>query len=157
MKIRIAGITEDTIVDGPGLRQTVFVQGGPHRCYGCHNPGTHAIDGGQLMDTADIMARMDANPLLVGLTLSGGEPFWQTRPCIDLAKAAHERGLNVWCYTGYTLEEIRKYIDMRPLLEHIDVLVDGPYIDSQRTLELPWRGSRNQRVIKMKEENTYDD
>lgn len=149
MKIRIAGITEDSIVDGPGLRLTVFVQGCPHHCPGCHNPETHDPDGGKLMDTAEIIAKMDANPLLDGITLSGGEPFMQTGACAELAKAAHDRGLNVWCYTGYTIEAIMGGRDngKRGLLQHIDVLVDGPYIDSQRTLELPWRGSKNQRVI----------
>ena len=149
MKIRIAGIAEDSIVDGPGLRLTVFVQGCPHHCLGCHNPETHDPDGGKLMDTAEIIAKMDANPLLDGITLSGGEPFMQPVACVELAKAAHERGLNVWCYTGYTIEAIMGGRDngKRGLLKHIDVLVDGPYIDSQRTLELPWRGSKNQRVI----------
>ena len=152
MKIRIAGITEDSIVDGPGLRLTVFVQGCPHNCKGCHNPETHRFDGGQLMDTSDIIAKMDANPLLDGITLSGGEPFRQVSGCIELAMAAHVRGLNVWCYTGYTVEAIMQGRNpgMRKLLKHIDVLVDGPYIESHRTLELPWRGSTNQRIITLR-------
>lgn len=153
MLIRIAGITEDSIVDGPGLRLTVFVQGCHHGCKGCHNPETHRFDGGQIMNTAEIIAKMDSNPLLDGITLSGGEPFLQREACTELAKAAHERGLNVWCYTGYTwevIDEALKYGGL-PFLDHIDVLVDGPYIENQRTLELPWRGSRNQRLIDVQE------
>ena len=148
MLIQIAGITEDSIVDGPGLRLTVFVQGCPHNCPSCHNPETHRFDGGQTMDTAEIIAKMDANPLLDGLTLSGGEPFCQWDACIELADAAYQRGLNVWCYTGYTYRQLTQD-GAHILLDHIDVLVDGPYIDSMRTLELPWRGSKNQRVINL--------
>lgn len=153
MKIRIAGIAEDSIVDGPGLRMTVFVQGCPHHCQGCHNPETHDPDGGKVIDTDEIIAKLDTNPLLDGITLSGGEPFQQPEACIALAKAAHDLGLNVWCYTGYTAEAIMRGRDPSKLalLKHIDVLVDGPYIESQRTLELPWRGSKNQRVIRLKE------
>ena len=92
MLIRIAGITEDSIVDGPGLRLTVFVQGCHHGCKGCHNPETHRFDGGQIMNTAEIIAKMDSNPLLDGITLSGGEPFLQREACTELAKAANERG-----------------------------------------------------------------
>ena len=153
MLIRIAGIAEDSIVDGPGLRLTVFVQGCHHGCKGCHNPETHRFDGGQIMNTAEIIAKMDSNPLLDGITLSGGEPFLQREACTELAKAAHERGLNVWCYTGYTWEVIDEALEYggMPFLDHIDVLVDGPYIENQRTLELPWRGSRNQRLIDVQE------
>ena len=154
MKIRIAGITEDSIVDGPGLRLTVFVQGCPHNCPGCHNPETHDIHGGRLVDTSEIIAKMDANPMLDGITLSGGEPFLQPEACAELADEAHKRGLNVWCYTGYTIDTIIGGRDngKRGLLKRIDVLVDGPYIESLRTLELPWRGSKNQRVIELRPE-----
>lgn len=150
--MRIAGIVEESIVDGPGLRLTVFTQGCPHRCPGCHNPETHDYNGGMDIDVSEIIAMMDANPLLDGITLSGGEPFMQTADCIELAQTAHERGLNVWCYTGYTIEAIIQGRDpgKRALLKHIDVLVDGPYIASLRTLELPWRGSTNQRIIDIK-------
>lgn len=149
MKIRIAGITQDSIVDGPGLRMTVFVQGCPHHCAGCHNPETWDRNGGEVVDTADIISKMDANPLMDGITLSGGEPFWQAGACTELARAAHDRGLNVWCYTGCIFEEIfeMKSFEMIDLLYSVDVLVDGPYIEQMRTLELPWRGSKNQRLI----------
>lgn len=149
MLIRIAGITDDSIVDGPGLRLTVFLQGCPHHCKGCHNPETWDYFGGKLVDTDDIIAMMDRNPMLDGITLSGGEPFMQSTQCEELALLAHSRGLNVWCYTGYTFDYLLTRTDFLSsfLLESIDVLVDGPFIESQRTLELPWRGSRNQRLI----------
>jgi anaerobic ribonucleoside-triphosphate reductase activating protein len=149
MLIRIADLVQDSIVDGPGIRLTVFLQGCPHHCKGCHNPATWDYDGGKLIDTDDIIAMMYANPLLDGITLSGGEPFAQMVPCRELADAAHERGLSVWCYTGYTWDALRGAYGYESfeLLDRLDVLVDGPYIEEQRTLELPWRGSRNQRLI----------
>ena len=150
MLIRIADIVQDSIVDGPGIRLTIFTQGCPHHCKGCHNPGTWDYDGGKLIDTDEIIALMDANPLLDGITLSGGEPLFQPLACMELAKAAHKRGLSVWCYTGYRWEymlDVYRADTGGVLVGHVDVLVDGPYIESQRTLELPWRGSRNQRLI----------
>ena len=147
MQIRIAGIVQDSIVDGEGIRLTVFTQGCPHACPGCHNPETHDFNGGRMVDTAEIAAMMDANPLLDGVTLSGGEPFCQPGACIEIAAAAHLKGLNVWCYTGYTIEELEGH----PLLNEVDVLVDGRYMEEQRTLELPFRGSRNQRIIVLRD------
>lgn len=150
MLIRIADIVQDSIVDGTGIRLTIFVQGCPHHCPGCHNPRTWEYDGGKLVDTDEIIALMEANPLLDGITLSGGEPLRQAVACMVLARAAYERGLSVWCYTGYDFHTLlAAYVGApgRGLLDYVDVLVDGPYIESQRTLELPWRGSRNQRLI----------
>ena len=149
MQMRIAGIVQDSIVDGEGIRLTVFVQGCPHACPGCHNPETHDFNGGRMVDTSEIIAMLDVNPLLDGVTLSGGEPFCQSEECKIIADAAHERGLNVWCYTGYTCDELIKFGDPYDiaLLGSIDVLVDGRYMEEQRTLELPFRGSRNQRII----------
>lgn len=153
MLIRIAGIAQDSIVDGEGIRLTIFVQGCPHHCPGCHNPETHDFNGGRDIDTADIIAMMDANPLLDGVTLSGGEPFCQPEACIEIAAAAHLKGLNVWCYTGYTLEELEGH----PLLDEVDVLVDGRYMEEQRTLELPFRGSRNQRIVVLRDGKKEED
>ena len=149
MLMRIAGIVQDSIVDGEGIRLTVFVQGCPHHCPGCHNPETHDFNGGRMIDTSEIIAMLDANPLLDGVTLSGGEPFCQPGACFEIALAAYFRGLNVWCYTGYTLEELLREADPKrfALLYIIDVLVDGRYMEEQRTLELPFRGSRIQRII----------
>ena len=149
MLIRIAGITRDSIVDGPGLRLAVFVQGCPHDCPGCHNPETHDFAGGRLMDTDEIVAMMDGNPLLSGITLTGGEPFCQPEVCAKLAGAAVKRGLSVWTYTGYSFEQIMTQFDSsrRRLLCFSDVLVDGKYVHELRTLDAPWRGSRNQRLV----------
>ena len=151
MKLRIAGIADDSIVDGPGLRMTVFVQGCPHHCPGCHNPETHNFDGGMEKDTDEILGMMEENPLLDGVTLSGGEPFCQSEACAVLAKAAHEAGLNVWCYTGYTFEELTGgKAEWVALLKNVDVLVDGRFVLEKRTLECKWRGSSNQRLIDVK-------
>lgn len=150
MLIRVAGIQQDSIVDGKGLRFVVFMQGCPHHCYGCHNPETHSFDGGKMMDVEEIIAQMNANPLFNGLTLSGGEPFLQPFACAEIAKAAKAKGMNVWCYTGYTLWELEKYIiNSDVLLREVDVLVDGRYVQELRSLNLDFRGSSNQRVIDM--------
>lgn len=149
MKIRIAGIVQDSIVDGRGLRFVVFTQGCPHQCPGCHNPETHDIRGGTLMDVDEIIAQMYANPLCDGLTLSGGEPFYQPFACAEIAKSAKEQGMNVWCYTGYRLEELNTMYGADELLQYVDVLVDGRFIQSKRSLDLEFRGSSNQRVIDM--------
>ena len=149
MKIRIAGTVNDSIVDGPGLRFTVFTQGCPHHCPGCHNPATHDPLGGHEADTQEIIERMGKNPLLSGLTLSGGEPFMQSAACLELAKAAHAKGMNVWAYTGFTWENLLSEgnADRIALLKEADVLVDGPFVESRRSLELDFCGSTNQRLI----------
>lgn len=149
MLMRIAGIVPESIVDGPGFRLAVFVQGCPHNCEGCHNPESHAFDGGRMIDTAEIIKAMNDNILLDGITLTGGEPFCQPEACAELARAAHEAGLNVWAYSGWTYEQLRDQISSDVLAE-IDVLVDGPYRQDLRTLGLPWRGSSNQRIIDVK-------
>ena len=147
--MRIYGLVQDSIVDGPGLRFVCFVQGCPHHCPGCHNPDSHDPNGGTEMTTDEVIEQMLANPLTDGLTLSGGEPFDQPGDCWLLACAAHEHGLNVWAYTGYTLEYLQKHgtVAQKLLLQEVDVLVDGPYIEAQRSLALPWRGSLNQSII----------
>ena len=150
MDIRIAGYEIDSIVDGPGFRLAVFTQGCPHGCPGCHNPETHDFNAGQVVDTERVVEKMRDDPLLDGLTLSGGEPFCQPEPCQALALAARELGLNVWAYSGYTFEQLLEKPEVRPLLEAVDVLVDGPFILAQRTLELRFRGSKNQRLIDVK-------
>lgn len=151
MQMRIAGTINDSIVDGPGFRFTVFTQGCPHHCPGCHNPKTHDFEGGKLADTQEIIEKFRKNELLDGITLSGGEPLCQSEACRVLAQAAHESGLNVWCYTGYTFEELMEGFEAHPewaaLLQEVDVLVDGRFILAQRTLEARFRGSKNQRLI----------
>ena len=148
MKIRIAGIVDDSIVDGPGFRLTVFTQGCPHHCPGCHNPQTHDFSGGRDGDTGEIIAQMQENPLLDGVTLSGGEPFCQPVACAEIARAARTAGLNVWSYSGYTFEVLYAgKEEWRMLLNELDVLVDGPFLLEKRTLECRFRGSSNQRLI----------
>lgn len=152
MEIRIFGTAEDSIVDGPGIRYSVFTQGCPHHCPGCHNPESHPFDGGRVVDTAELIAVMKRNPLLDGLTLSGGDPMCQPEACLELAQAAKAARLNVWCYTGYTWEALQAEADeaKKALLAAVDVLVDGPFILAQRSLALKFCGSRNQRLIDVK-------
>ncbi len=147
MNIRIAGVVRESIVDGPGFRFTVFTQGCFHNCPGCHNMETHDPNGGHETTVESLVDDMQKNPLLDGLTLSGGEPFLQVEPCVRLAEAAHRMGLNVWAYSGYTFEELNADQEKKRLLAACDVLVDGPFILSERTLEKRFRGSKNQRVI----------
>lgn len=151
MLIRIAGVEPESIVDGPGYRFSVFVQGCPHACPECHNPETHDFEGGREIDTQEIIAHLGKNPLVRGLTLSGGEPMLKAEALCEIAQAAKARGMNVWCYTGYTLEELNAMNDpaQQRLLSLVDVLVDGPYVACQRSLDLLFCGSRNQRLIDM--------
>lgn len=151
MQIRLAGVEPESIVDGPGYRLAVFVQGCPHACPGCHNPGTHDFSGGTLRDTAEITEMLGRNPLVRGVTLTGGEPMMQAAALCEIAKAARARGMSVWCYTGYTLEALleERQPDRMRLLSLVDVLVDGPYIAHERSLDLLYCGSRNQRLIDM--------
>ena len=149
MKIRIAGIVPESYVDGEGIRFAIFMQGCLRNCAGCHNPETHALDGGKILDTSEIIAEIKKNPLLTGITLTGGEPLLQIAPAAEIAKAAKNLGLDVWLYTGYKFEEIPT--DADELLKFVDVVVDGEYIEELRNLELDFRGSENQRIIYLKE------
>ncbi len=151
--MRIAGLVQDSIVDGPGLRFAVFTQGCGHQCPGCHNPDTHDPSGGMEMAVGDIVAAMASNPLTDGVTLTGGEPFQQAADAAAIAEAAKAAGLNVWTYTGWTFEQLRVMDDpaVQKLLSLTDVLVDGPFVQARRTLSLRWRGSTNQRLIDVAE------
>ena len=158
MRISLSGVTGDSIVDGPGLPLTIFTQGCLHHCPGCHNPQTHDPEGGSWADTEDILAAAAENPLLDGITLSGGDPFLQPVPCLALAEGAHKIGLNVWTYTGYTWEALLEENDAEKLalLKETDVLVDGPFLLAERSLELRFCGSRNQRLIDVKKSLAED-
>ena len=153
MKIRIAGYVEESIVDGPGIRFVVFTQGCPHHCPGCHNPHTHDPAGGYLIDTEELIAKFSANPLLKGITISGGEPFCQPVAAAQLAKAAHAIGKDVIVYSGYTFEQLlqEKAKDSLALLREIDVLIDGRFEIEKKSLSLRFRGSSNQRAVDCKE------
>lgn len=149
MQFRMAGLADDSIVDGPGIRFTVFVQGCPFHCEGCHNPQTHDFNGGALRDTEEILQRIKKNPLLDGVTLSGGEPFCQAAAMAEIAEGVHKLGLNVVCYTGNTFEALleRQDPDQMRLLQSVDILIDGQFVLAQRSLALLFRGSKNQRIL----------
>lgn len=149
--LRVFGIESDSIVDGPGLRLSVFTQGCPHHCPGCHNPQSHEPSNGCEIAIDDILEKITKNPLISGMTLSGGEPLEQAAACLALVKALPP-GLNTWIYSGWTFEEIMQSgdPDRIALVKACDVLVDGRFIESQRSLELRFCGSRNQRLIDIK-------
>jgi len=149
--MKIAGLVQDSIVDGPGFRFVVFTQGCNLGCEGCHNPATWDPFGGTEIAVEEIVAEMYGNPLTDGITLTGGEPFMQAADCARLASAAREKNLNVWVHTGFTFEELIIKADsddsVKELLGLTDILVDGRFILAERTLSMKWRGSKNQRVI----------
>ena len=151
--IRLAGVVRESIVDGPGIRFVVFCQGCPHGCKDCHNPDTHDFCGGYDCEISKIVEAVKANPLLDGVTFSGGEPFCQPAAFCSLAAALKEArpDLNLMAYSGYTYEELTemKDMDVDELLSKIDLLVDGRFIAEQKDLTLLFRGSSNQRVIDM--------
>lgn len=147
--LRLHGVVQESVVDGPGLRDVVFVQGCPHRCPGCQNPGSWDFDGGSLVDVADVVSLLPTSPLVSGVTFSGGEPFCQAKALVEVARHVKSLGLNLWVYTGYTWEELLALPDpaARELLSLVDVLVDGRYVREERDISLPYRNSRNQRLI----------
>ena len=149
--IRIAGVVRESIVDGPGFRFVVFCQGCPHGCPGCHNPATHDFEGGYDCELQKIIDAVDANPLLDGVTFSGGEPFCQPEAFYTLGVELKKRNLNLLAYTGYTYEELISMEDesVNKLLSILDLLVDGRFVLEERDLTLLFRGSKNQRVIDM--------
>jgi anaerobic ribonucleoside-triphosphate reductase activating protein len=153
--VRIAGIIEESIVDGPGIRMVIFAQGCPHRCKGCHNPETHDFEGGYLMSLEDIVQLPSRNPLLDGVTFSGGEPFSQAKAFSMLGRRFKDLGLDIMTYTGYTyeflLEKSKETSAWKQLLDVTDVLVDGKFEIEKKNLLLPFRGSENQRIIDLKE------
>jgi anaerobic ribonucleoside-triphosphate reductase activating protein len=151
-ELRICGIEPESIVDGKGFRYVIFTQGCPHHCPGCHNPQSHDFNGGRMADIEDLFREICENPLLRGVTFSGGEPFCQPKPLTRLAKMIHGKKLDLTVFTGYTYEELlmKRDPDIDALLEEADVLVDGPFLQEQKDLTLVFRGSRNQRVIDLK-------
>ncbi len=150
--IRIAGITGDSIVDGPGIRTTFYVQGCPHHCPGCHNPETWPFEGGQFRSPEELFEIVRKNPLCRGVTFSGGEPFAQAVALLPLARMLRSAGYELASYTGYTFEQLMQGTEaQRMLLQEVDVLIDGPFVLAERSLDLNFRGSRNQRVLNVKE------
>lgn len=149
--VRVMGIQEDSCVDGPGLRYVVFVQGCPHHCKGCHNQQSWGFGEGKDIPIQKLYDEAVANPMWEGVTFSGGEPFAQPEPLSRLASALHDAGKDVWCFSGYTFEQLAEMPAARPLMESIDVLVDGRFELEKRDLTLTFRGSSNQRILEMKE------
>ncbi|MBQ0004349.1 MAG: anaerobic ribonucleoside-triphosphate reductase activating protein [Clostridiales bacterium] len=151
MILRMCGIEPESIVDGPGFRYVVFVQGCPHKCPGCHNPQSHSYEDGYDLGVQKLYDEIRSNPYLAGVTFSGGEPFTQVKPLLALAKMLKSDGLSLMSYSGYTLEELqaRGDADTDELLGLLDILVDGRFIEEERNLTLLYRGSENQRVIDM--------
>lgn len=150
-KIRIAGTVNDSITDGPGIRYTIFTQGCPHHCPACHNPQTWAFDGGVDVGCDELLAEIKRNPLLKGVTFSGGEPLAQAAALLPLAQAVRDMGLELAIYTGYTFEQLLKLDnpDIMALLALADTLIDGPFLLAERNLELNFRGSSNQRILNL--------
>ena len=146
-ELRLSGLVEESIVDGPGLRYVVFVQGCPHHCKGCHNPQTHSFTDGYVESIDYIFQEYRKNPLLSGITFSGGEPL------AALGRMVRATGGHVMTYTGYVYEDLLKMAEedpaIRKLLDVTNVLVDGPYVEELRDLTLEFRGSSNQRLINL--------
>ena len=157
MKIRLAvdKIQKDSIVDGEGIRSVIWTQGCIHKCPGCHNPETHSFQSGVEVDVEVMKEKVKVLEGQDGVTFSGGDPMEQAAACAELAKYCKSLGLNVWCYTGYTFEELKKkskhILAIKDFLDNIDVLVDGKFILAEKSYDIPFRGSRNQRLIDVQE------
>ena len=155
MKIKLAGLVGDSIVDGPGLRFTIFVQGCPHHCEGCHNPESHDFDGGRWADTDKIIEKIKANEIIRGVTFSGGEPFCQSEALADMAEKLKNDGYHLMAYTGYTFEQLLKMSEtdenVKRLLACLDNIIDGRFVLALRSLELKYKGSSNQRTLDVQE------
>lgn len=143
---RIAGIVDGTTVDGPGFRTSIYFAGCHHRCPGCHNPETWPFDAGEVYTAGELLRRIGENDFDV--TFSGGDPMYSAAAIVPLARSIRETGRSIWCYTGFTVEQILDSAGpMRELLNYVDVLVDGPYVEALRNTDLLFRGSSNQRLV----------
>ena len=153
--LRLSGLTSESLVDGPGLRYVIFTQGCPHRCPNCHNPTSWDMDTGKEFTVKEIIRMLKKQKKIQGVTFSGGEPFLQAAELSQIALAAHQLGLDVVTYSGFTYEELieqgKNDINIIALLSASDLLIDGKYIDAKRNTSLPFRGSSNQRIIKIQE------
>jgi len=149
--LRLFGVVSESITDGPGLRYAIFTQGCPHYCPGCHNPESHSFTEGYLVSEEKVIEDIFRNPLLDGVTFSGGEPFMQAEELSAVASAVKEKGLSVICFSGYTYEELIELSGDRKgyaeLLGNIDILIDGRFEIDKKSMNLRFRGSWNQRAI----------
>ena len=156
MNIRLATpkIQSDSIVDGEGIRSVIWTQGCSHNCKGCHNPSTHSFTDGYVLSIDEIKEQIDGLKGQQGITFSGGDPMMQPEACLELAKYSKSVGYNVWCYTGYSFEELlklgKKKKAILEFLKYIDVLVDGRFILEEKSFDVVFRGSKNQRLIDVK-------
>ncbi len=152
--LRIAGIVNDSIVDGPGIRFAIFTQGCPHHCEGCHNPQTHSFEAGECVTLDFLLEKIKSNPLLDGVTYSGGEPFCQAEQLYRLGTEVKKLGMNIVTYTGYTFEYLTEHANPQnyysELLSVTDYLIDGPFELDKRNILLKFKGSSNQRIINVK-------
>ena len=149
--LELSGIVSDSIVDGHGIRTTIFSQGCPHHCPGCHNPETWAFGCGTRIPVEAVVEIVESNPLCRGVTFSGGEPFAQAEGFARLARVLKEKGYEIASYSGYTFEELLRGSEaQKELLRSIDILIDGRFILAQKSLEIAFRGSRNQRILDIK-------
>ena len=152
MTIRLAApIQSDSVVDGFGVRAVIWTQGCSHNCPFCQNPGTHDFNGGAEFELEEVLNDIKNLECQDGITLSGGDPLYQIEPVTEIAKYAKSLGLNVWCYTGFTYEQVLEMGKKNPkyleLLNYLDVLVDGLFVNELKSLNLLFRGSSNQRLI----------
>lgn len=152
MKVRLAGIVETSINNGEGIRKVIFAQGCKHHCKGCFNPDTHDFNGGYECDTEKIIERINNDYMIDGITFSGGDPFEQAEAFAHIAKNINKE-LTIWCYTGYTLQQIIDNIDRpgwKELITNIDVLVDGKFEEDKKDRNLKYKGSSNQNIIELR-------
>lgn len=152
MKIQLAGIIETSINNGEGIRKVIFAQGCKHNCKGCFNPDTHDFNSGYTCDTKKIIDRINNDYMIDGVTFSGGDPFEQAEAFAEIAKNI-KPDLNIWCYTGYTLDQIKNNINKpgwEDLLNNIDVIVDGKFEEDKKDRNLKYRGSSNQNIINLR-------
>jgi anaerobic ribonucleoside-triphosphate reductase activating protein len=152
LKIRLAAeLTSDSVVDGSGLRTVIWCQGCLQQCPECHNPATHPLQGGFEKEAGTLIQEILAVEMQSGVTFSGGDPMLQPESCTYIARALKERGINIWCYTGFTFEELLVKPACTEFLQYIDVLVDGKFVAALKSYELAFRGSANQRLIAVPE------
>lgn len=148
MQIKLASdLMYDSIVDGLGLRIVVWTQGCSHNCFKCHNPQTHDFNKGKYYDIDELVEKIVKYPLKSGVTLSGGDPFFQKEEMLYFVKKLKENKINIWAYTGFVYEDLIKDSIWLETLQNIDVLVDGPFVFEQHDPLLKFKGSKNQRII----------